>query len=430
MTSRNLRAILVASAAGLMFTAPAPAQHQHESNPEALGAFEAVVKAYRDRPALTVKTTVVIELLEGDVTSRGSEVKAEFILAKGRVGVIKLRGFTCYLGGGTLTAVHETTEGHSYFSMSDGGDPYYALMTAFLDIPFPHLAIAFGYDEIEEICMQFHQKAPWVLPTAVSTEVRDGKEIQRIKLTSKVETINVDVDPDTKLIQSIEAQVFAGPLVQSGVTMIYRHSFTYETHDEPLDEVVRFDPGERQRVDTLAALVERRQVAAKGRAAADVSLEGKAAPLFMLATADGGAIDLETLRGGVVVLDFWATWCGPCRRALPLLDEVADWSREQALPVTVLTVNAWEIRDPERDTPQARLDAVNAFWKRMGLTLPVAMDYTDETVTAYGVRGIPATFVIRADGIVHAQHSGAGRDYVQMLQDEIMEAIELAPAGD
>ena len=115
MTSRNLRAILVASAAGLMFTAPAPAQ-QHESNPEALRAFEAVVKAYRDRPALTVKTTVMIELLEGDVKSLGSEVKAEFILAKDRVGVIKLRGFTCYLGGGTLTAVHETTEGHSYFS--------------------------------------------------------------------------------------------------------------------------------------------------------------------------------------------------------------------------------------------------------------------------------------------------------------------------
>ncbi len=53
MTSRNLGAILVASAAGLMFTAPAPAQ-QHESNPEATRALEAVVKAYRDRPALTV----------------------------------------------------------------------------------------------------------------------------------------------------------------------------------------------------------------------------------------------------------------------------------------------------------------------------------------------------------------------------------------
>jgi thiol-disulfide isomerase/thioredoxin len=415
---------------GLLFTAPALAQ-QHESNPKALRALEAMVKAYRGRPALTVKTTVTVELLEGDVSSRGSEVKAEFILAKGRVGVIKLRGFTCYLGGGTLTAVHQTTEGHSYFSTPDDGSPYYVLMSAFVDIPFPHLAIAFGEEDTEELCMQFHQKAPWVLPTAVRTEVRDDQEIQRIKLTSDFETINVDVDPDTKLIQSIEAQVFAGPLVQPEATLIYRHSFTYETHDEPLDEaVLGFDPGERQPVDTLAALVDRRRRADEGRAAANLSLEGKAAPLFMLATADGGAIDLETLRGRVVVLDFWATWCGPCRHALPLLHEVADWAREQALPVTVLTVNSWEIRDPERNTPQARLAAVDAFWKRLGFTLPVAMDYTDETAPAYGVKLIPATFVIRADGIVYAQHAGAGPDYVQALKDEIMEAIELAPAGD
>jgi thiol-disulfide isomerase/thioredoxin len=150
------------------------------------------------------------------------------------------------------------------------------------------------------------------------------------------------------------------------------------------------------------------------------AIVGKEAPAFVLATAEGGAVDLADLRGRVVVLDFWATWCGPCVRALPQLHQVADWVRAEALPVEIFTINVWE----QDDAPDVRRDTVLRFWKKHGFTLPIAMDYTDETATAYGVSGIPATFVIRSDGIIHARHAGIGGDYISSLKQDIRAALE------
>jgi thiol-disulfide isomerase/thioredoxin len=141
---------------------------------------------------------------------------------------------------------------------------------------------------------------------------------------------------------------------------------------------------------------------------------------------DGGAIDLEELRGKVVVLDFWATWCPPCRKALPRLHEVARWVREEALPVEIVTINVWEVTDPAQDTPDKRLENVRAFWTRNEYSLPVAMDYTDATAMAYGVRGIPATFVLRSDLVVHGQP----RADVETLKASIREALDALEAPD
>src|SRR5262245_44382830 len=105
---------------------------QQHADPAALKAFEELVKSYRQQPALGVKTTIQIELKQGETKSKGSEVKAEFLFGPKRAAVVKLRGFTCYLSGeqenpdgqtvGTLTAVHDSTD-HAYFSTSDDGDP-------------------------------------------------------------------------------------------------------------------------------------------------------------------------------------------------------------------------------------------------------------------------------------------------------------------
>jgi len=426
---RTARLFLVAPTLVLLAAPPAHGQF-HEVDPEAMKAFAELLESYRDRPALTVKTTVKIELLDGDVKSQGPEVEVEFTFGKGRVGVGTIRGFTCYLANGHVWAVHESNN-HSYFHVADDGSPYYALMSAFIDIPFPHLAIAFGEEDAEEVCMQFHQKAPWVRPTSVSTEERDGKTLQHIKLTSDLETIDVVVDPETRLIQSVEVLISGGPFVQPGTSMIYHHSFTYVTHEKPLDKAVfEFDPGDRQPVDMLAALIERPPPGAPGGPRPrQAHLVGKAAPELLLATAGGEAIDLEALRGQVVVLDFWATWCGPCRTALPWLHEVAAWAQQGELPVTIVTVNTMEIMDEQRDSPDERLAAVRNFWHQKGFTLPVAMDYSDEVAADYGVQGIPATFVIRADGIVHAQHIGADPEYVAILKTDITEAIEALEAA-
>jgi thiol-disulfide isomerase/thioredoxin len=404
----------------------APGQ-AHEPDAGAVKAFEEIVAAYRKRPALDVETTIKIEVRQGDAVSKEREVKAAFTLGQDRTGLVKIRGFTVYVGGGKLSAVHESTD-HSYFTTPDAGSPYYALMNVFIEIPFPHLAIAFGEPDIGDLCMQFHQTAPWVQPTAVDTVTMDDRLLGRLKLTSDYDDMQVLYDPKTKLIESVDLEVTGGDFVQGGASLRYRHTFKYTTHDAPLPKsALAFDPGPRQRVDMMQALVARPVAPEPAEMPEalepDEKLVGNAAPDFALATLDGGAVDLAALRGRVVVLDFWATWCGPCKTALPLLHEVARWAKEQDLPVEVLTVNVWD-----RGEPDWRRKNVGKFWKEKGFTLPVVMDYTNQTATAYRLTGIPATVVIRADGVIHTFHTGVGGDYVATLRGDITGAIEALEA--
>jgi len=112
-----------------------------------------------------------------------------------------------------------------------------------------------------------------------------------------------------------------------------------------------------------------------------------------------------------------------------MLHQVAKWSDGEQLPVTVLTINVWEIRDPNTDNPDARLASAKKTWEKRGFTLPIAMDYTDEAAKAYGVTGIPTAVVIRADGVVHKLHVGGSPTYVEDLKADIQEALKAVEAG-
>ena len=404
-------------------------------DPEAMAAFKDLVESYRQRDALNVRTTVRISAAQGEAHAEGSEVEAEVTWRRDGTGRVELRGYTVHLRDGKVHAVHEKTD-HSYFSVGDDDSPYYALMNLFVDIPFPHLAIAFGEPEVDEFfCMQFHPKAPFARPTAVTDAPNDdGVMRRRIDLTSDFENLQVVVDPETNLIESVKLTLTGGPFVQDGTTMLYKHRFEYDTFtDEPLDDtVLAFDPGKRQRVDMLTTLLPAAEPAEVDMPAmrGGGGLAGQPAPPLVLATSDGNAIDLEELRGQVVVLDFWATWCMPCRRALPLLHDLSRWAADEQLPVKVITVNVFE-RDRAGDgTPDTRLKNVQKYWADSNFTLPVAMDYTDDVAAAYGVRSIPSTVVIRSDGVVHTQHSGMSPTYLQTLKADIRAALAALEAGD
>ena len=109
------------------------------------------------------------------------------------------------------------------------------------------------------------------------------------------------------------------------------------------------------------------------------------APDWSLVDAKGDTVALANLRGQVVILDFWATWCGPCRMAMPLINE---FTHEQAgKDVKVFSINVWE---NGRGNPEE-------FMKENEYSM-ILLYGTDSTAADYGVRGIPFLCVIDQEG--------------------------------
>jgi thiol-disulfide isomerase/thioredoxin len=118
---------------------------------------------------------------------------------------------------------------------------------------------------------------------------------------------------------------------------------------------------------------------------------GQPAPNFAFVWADGRAADLTSLRGKSVIINFWATWCGPCRAEMPELVAL-----HRANPdLVVLEVNT-----------QEQLADVHPFAEEFGMTMPIVMDESGAVRSLYGVRSMPTTLFINAEGVIHARWAG------------------------
>ncbi len=121
---------------------------------------------------------------------------------------------------------------------------------------------------------------------------------------------------------------------------------------------------------------------------------GKLAPDFELANLDGRFVSLSDFRGKPVFLNFWASWCGPCRFEMPFIQEMYEGLSDDGL--IVLAINVEE--DP---------DTIKEFIEDFGLTFPVLLDTNSGVRLKYNVRGIPATFFIDKNGIIQDIKIGA-----------------------
>ena len=139
---------------------------------------------------------------------------------------------------------------------------------------------------------------------------------------------------------------------------------------------------------------------------ASSDLTGQAAPDFALKSSSGDNLRLSEYRGDVVMVNFWATWCGPCRQEMPLLDEL--YSRYERVGFSLLGVN---IDDDSRK-------AMNMV-SELGVSFPVLFDARKEVSKLYEVEAMPVTVLIDREGTIRYVHHGYKPGYEDKYLDQI-----------
>jgi peroxiredoxin len=136
-----------------------------------------------------------------------------------------------------------------------------------------------------------------------------------------------------------------------------------------------------------------------------------AAPDFTLKSTQGDNIRLSEHRGEVVLLNFWASWCGPCRQEMPLLDALQQ--RYNKLGFSVVGVNV------DKDSALA-----NKMLKDIPVTFPVLLDNTGAVSASYNVSAMPTTVIIDRDGNMRYLHKGYKPGYEQDYEQQIKALIQ------
>jgi cytochrome c biogenesis protein CcmG/thiol:disulfide interchange protein DsbE len=133
-----------------------------------------------------------------------------------------------------------------------------------------------------------------------------------------------------------------------------------------------------------------------GRETKDIPspLVGRPAPGFSLGLFDGSTVRLEHLRGKIVFLNFWASWCPPCRTEAPVLEEA--WRKFKGPDVVFLGINTQDKEEAARD-----------FLDEFSITYPNGRDEGGKIAIDYGIWGLPETFFIDRAGRITYKHVGA-----------------------
>jgi len=146
------------------------------------------------------------------------------------------------------------------------------------------------------------------------------------------------------------------------------------------------------------------------------------APKFKLANLEGNTVSLEQLKGKVVVVDFWATWCGPCKASFPGMQQAVNKYKDDPNVVFVF-VDTWE-----NDLPEKVKTKVTDFITKNKYTFNVLYDFDNQTVSDFQVEGIPTKFILDKNNNIRFKAVGYNGS-AEELNEELQSMIQLATEG-
>jgi cytochrome c biogenesis protein CcmG, thiol:disulfide interchange protein DsbE len=146
---------------------------------------------------------------------------------------------------------------------------------------------------------------------------------------------------------------------------------------------------------------------------------GSRAPNFAASQMDGSPVALSDLQGQVVLLNVWATWCGPCREEMPSMQRLHERFVDRGLRVVAVSVDS---DTGARFSPRTGIDDVRTFVQQHGLTFDIWWDPAGDVQRVYRTTGVPESFIVDRDGAIVKKvigatdwYSEANRDLIRML---------------
>jgi thiol-disulfide isomerase/thioredoxin len=376
-------------------TNPASPSSQPSVSPQAQAILDQVGKAYHDATALNLKGKLSLDFdAGGEQKQESGDFTASFVAPN------KFR--------------HEMKDdllivstGEKVYAYAPGPNEYIAVdapkdRVSPKDMPSSIVNLLIAQNPVLLMAMSQDPTGPLIEGAGNVEQVEDvkldGKSFKALAFARDDWAYRVLVDPSTNFIRQIQIDK-KKELQNHGVEDVKKGMVTmdYETKaGEPAAaELFAWAPPK----DATVA----KEPDAGGAEGEAKALEGKPAPDFKLTAIDGSTVSLADLKGHVAVLDFWATWCGPCVASLPSIDQLNTELSPKG--VKIYAVNQQE------DKP-----TVQKFLLTKKLGLPVLLDTAGDAGKKYMANAIPETVVVGKDGIIKKVFIGFGGDETPLKQ--------------